>query len=269
MKILKSFILILAIWGFLSGSGIQCWAIPNLQIFIPGAEYDFETETWVIYSLDYQLWVIGAHKDVEEVKFAAAVPKDEYGSIQVTWLQPSSPDYGEGGPSPFSLIFQDPDLVPNDPNRLAYDDYRDEYANGQEPDPRTYGFNSNGTPQMGDGRLLPPHGVFPTDFYEYFIGDFGTGETIQNYIPGEEEGDTALGEIRKFGIFVSGYTWVDIVAYDHVILGKNKAKYVFSPFSHDGASTIPEPTTMLLLGSGLIGLAGFRRKFRKTLISRI
>ncbi len=226
------------ILGFATSVG----AVPNLQIYIPGATYDMGTETWVIYAYDYELWVIGAHLNVYDVKFAAAVPTNEDGTIKVTWLQGQLND---------------------DNSNVVKEPYYSETLDETVSDPYI-SFCACGTPTMGDGKQLPPHGVFPTSYYEYFIGDFGTGQTVQNYIPGDEWGDEAPGEIKKFDINVRGYTTVDIVAYDHVILGKNKAKHVFSPFSHDGHSVIPEPATMVLVGTGLIGLGWLgRRKIKK------
>lgn len=255
MKKIRLKILLISLLLVLIGSSSKLWAVPNLQIYIPGAIY--ENETWIINAYEYELWVIGANLDIDEVKFAAAVPEGEDGSVNVSWHTPSAPDYGIGSNT---IVFKDPDLE-DDPYRMEYSIYRDSYKNGL-PDPETYGFGS-GFPLDGNDKPLPPHGVFPTDFYEYYVGGFETIEPVINYVDGS---GNALGEIKKFDISVSGYTWVDIIAYDHYEKANGKAQYLKTPFSHDGASgePIPEPATMILLGSGLIGLAGVRRKKFKT-----
>jgi len=233
-------------WGIRPGL-----AVPNLQIYIPGATYDSKTETWVINSYDYDLWVIGSANKVNEgdlvvqdVKIALAVPNDEDGSIKLKWLPPN--------------VGMEFTMTEN--NAIPYSGISTSYS-----DDNTYSFANNLTPLKGNGDEIPRHGVFPSDFYEYYIGDFiAKEESIKDYSPDSNDSDTnAWGEVKKMHINVSGYSWVDIVAYDH-IEGKNHAKYVFSPFSHDGGSgvSIPEPTTYLLMGSGVLFCGLFlRRRF--------
>lgn len=114
-----------------------------------------------------------------------------------------------------------------------------------------------GTPIMGNGKPLPTHGIYPTDFDTYFMGDFGLSQTVYNMTPGET--GSALGEIKTVSVSVSGYSFAHFDAYDHVVLNKNKVKYVFAPFSHD-AEFVPEPASLLLFASGLCSL--FVYKYR-------
>ncbi len=129
---------------------------------------------------------------------------------------------------------------------------------------------------------LAGHGVLPTYYHPYsFTFDVGslnpdgtysgvdyTADGIYNVQDSADPGNGSAGFIHDFSIDLSGldhdYAMVfDLYTYETTLAGNSgneKTKIYFAPFSHNaGASPAPEPSTIILLGAGLIGL-GFLRK---------
>jgi len=211
-------------------------ALPALQLYIPEAAYDMTLKTWIITEDDFEIWVIGdvgGKGTIYNVDLAASV----YGSSGSVSITPSDPL------APTPLI----DLTPN-LDRPGY----------------------NGLLNHAEYKNADDH-MFWT------IGDFTTtDDAILNYQPGED--GTGTGEIKKFLVHVSGYEAVHFDAFNHYFTengAHQSPNYVTAPYSHDatggggaagsGGSSgsggdLPEPSALLLIGSGLVGLVVSRRK---------
>jgi hypothetical protein len=122
---------------------------------------------------------------------------------------------------------------------------------------------------------LPPHGIFPTYYYENkfkFTGSQVTAYDTQSSPGSAPQLNTSSGKnvmfFEEFGLNINGLSAGEVIHFD--LYTVTDGKLTFAPFSHDAESSpktnIPEPTTLILLGSGLVGLYPFvRKKFhRKT-----
>lgn len=88
-----------------------------------------------------------------------------------------------------------------------------------------------------------------------------TGDKIEMNISGNNYIFGSAGSSGFFGVVATGGIFSNIDIGDSAGNGGALSYGYIDNFRYE---PIPEPTTMLLFGSGLIGLAGFRRRFKKS-----
>ncbi|MCD4716654.1 MAG: PEP-CTERM sorting domain-containing protein [Desulfobacterales bacterium] len=125
------------------------------------------------------------------------------------------------------------------------------------------------------GNTENPFVPIRADFDDYassvsvLLGDL-CFDTEEIYLNAYNESDILIGQTI---VTLDGEGWMMVSvaasAIDHVIWSSinNEGPYYDNTLLADSfeftADPVPEPATMFLLASGLIGLAGFRRRFKK------
>jgi PEP-CTERM motif len=224
-KKLKLVILIFVFAVFVGFYSSTAYAIPQLQLYIPGATYEsggsgWIKESWFTENSTFELWVIGAQKNARssdvfnDVTLVMAVPDGEHGTISIDNIPHNTP-------------------------------YPHDYILSSTENDFTFGNPFDGTKS---------HGVYDTWYRTLNLGDMALGPVmVQNMVdPDDPEGEKP-GNIFKFNFTKTGFSKVHFDAYAN-------GGDIFAPFSHDAEDgpipppLVPEPSTMLLLGLGSLTL---------------
>ena len=239
----------LAVFALLALWGGAAYALPALQLG-PGVgtwTYDTGTQTWVTDTNPFSLFAyanaaVGGNGDFAWQSAGAstrnaylvisAVPMISFDGFDVTV------DNGAGAMSIFDSGF--------------------------------------GAPPVQDNNDLAPHGIFDTWFEIYEFQFDAAAVTIGDTQPGGT--GTGMGHAEEFDITINsleaGVTGIHMDlfvvegdgTFDPSAPANSNKKLVnaFAPFSHDAQHVVPEPTTLVLLGVGIMGAGIASRRRRRS-----
>ena len=216
--------------------GGQALAVPALQLYMPGSDYDSDSESWYSYGDPYNLSVVGASQGnidrIESLHLYFGISEEwwtmlgEEGEKSITLTGP----YHESGTTKNRSDFQ------------------------------------KGTPNLpGDG-VMPRHGVYPAYWTSFALPDMKMEGPelveVENYSPEDDDG-TDTGKIYNYTVVCEGIygAWMDAAG---LAFEGGKETTVFAPYSHNALALTPEPNTFILglLATVIGGVVALRSKRR-------